>query len=248
VLTATSAAFAWGRGQRRAPSTWSRPRQARWPGSPRCRSCTRCGRGSRPSPIPATRWRWSGSWPHLFDEAIACTQRSGDLLTNATLHNHAGVRALRTGDIPAARAHLEAAGRAGRQIGHESTVWAVNLGLVLRQEGDADGARSTFEAALRMSRRNGERSASAYASLGLACLAGDLGDWDRAAVVHGAAQAVLDRMGEPWQEPEARYRRESLDQARTHLGDEQLKRAYAQGMALSFDQAVNLVLRKADSA
>jgi len=80
------------------------------------------------------------------------------------------------------------------------------------------------------------------AILGLACLAGDAGDWDRAAALHGAAQAFRDRTGNPWHVYEARDRRDSLDQARTHLGDEQLERAYAQGMALSFDKALDLAL------
>ena len=38
----------------------------------------------------------------LFDEAIACTQRSGDQLLAYIMHNNAGVHALRVGDIPAA--------------------------------------------------------------------------------------------------------------------------------------------------
>jgi hypothetical protein len=41
-------------------------------------------------------------------------------------------------------------------------------------------------------------------------------------------------MVRPWQEHDARRRQDSLDQARAHLGDEQLERAYAQGMALGF--------------
>ena len=110
---------------------------------------------------------------------------------------------------------------------------SVNLGWVLRQDSDPDGARSIFEAALRMSRRNGNRSGIAYASLGLACLAADVGDWHRAATLHGVAQAFLDRTGQPWEEPEARYRQDSLDQVRAHLGQEQFDRAYARGMALS---------------
>ena len=88
----------------------------------------------------------------------------------------------------------------------------------------------------------------ADAILGLACLAGDAGDWDRAAALHGAAQAFLDRTGNPWQEFDARDRRDSLDQARAHLGDEQLERAYAQGMALSLEKALDLALPKAGPA
>ena len=57
----------------------------------------------------------------LFTEAIACTERSGDHLTNCILHNNAGVHALSSRGHPAARAHLEAAAQAGQQIGWETS-------------------------------------------------------------------------------------------------------------------------------
>jgi predicted ATPase/DNA-binding XRE family transcriptional regulator len=181
----------------------------------------------------------------LFSEAIACTERSGDHLTNSWLHNDAGYAALALGDIPAARAHLDASAHAGQQIGFENTAVPENLGLVLRAEADPDGARSAFEAALRISRRNGDNLGMAYAILGLACLAGDAGDWYRAAALHGAAQAFLDRTGNSsWQGVEARTRRDSLAQVRAHLANEQLEPAYAQGLALSLDQALDLALQR----
>src|SRR5580704_15997430 len=180
----------------------------------------------------------------LVGEAIACTERTGDYLINSILHNNAGNTALSTGNIPAARAHLEAAAQAAQAIGWEYTAVALNLSLVLRAEGDPDGAQSTFETALRVSRRHGDNEGLAYACLDLACVASDQDDWYRAAALHGAAQAFCDRTRLPWQEPEARNRRDSLDQARAHLGDEQLKRAYAHGMALSFDRALDLALRR----
>jgi predicted ATPase/class 3 adenylate cyclase len=180
----------------------------------------------------------------LFDEAIVCTERSGDLLFACVLHNNAGVHALRVGDVPAARAHLEAAARASRANGENSDSVATNLGWVRRQDGDYDGARSSFEDALRMSRRSGERFGIAYAVLGLACLAADTGEWSRACVLHGTAQAVLDRTGEPWQEPEVRYRRESLAQVRAHLDAGQSERDYARGMATSPDEILGLAALK----
>jgi hypothetical protein len=88
----------------------------------------------------------------------------------------------------------------------------------------------------------------AYACLGLACLAGDAGEWHRAAALHGAAQTLCDRTGNPWQEPEACNRRDSLAQVRAHLGEEQLERAYARGTTLSLDQALELALGKAGPA
>ena len=184
----------------------------------------------------------------LYAEAIACTERSGDHLINSILHSNAGEAALEAGDSPAARAHMEAAAQAAQQIGYETHFLQTNLGSVLRAEGDLDGARSAFEAALRIGRRNGSNLGMAWAILGLACLAGDAGDWDRAAELHGVAQAFLDRTGNPWQEIGARDRRDSLDQARAHLGDEQLERAYAHGMALSLEKALDLALPKTGPA
>jgi predicted ATPase/class 3 adenylate cyclase len=179
----------------------------------------------------------------LFDEAIACTRRSGDQLFAFYLHNIAGVNALRAGDIAAARAYLQEA-QAMRAIGEGNLNLPVNMGWVQRQDHDPDGARSRFEAALRISRRIGDRHGVAYASLGLACLAADAGDWHRAAVLHGVAQAFLDRTGLPWEELEADYRRASLDMVRAHLGQEQFDRARTEGTALSFDQALDLAYGK----
>jgi predicted ATPase/class 3 adenylate cyclase len=186
--------------------------------------------------------------PPLYAEAFACTGRSGDHLTDCDLHNNFGVAALSAGDLPAARAHLEAGARAAQQIGWQAVPISVNLGDVQRAEGDLDGARSTFEAGLRASRRNGDNLWMATACHGLALLAGDAGDWDRAAVLHGAAQALRDRTGGPWVQEIARELRDSLGQARAHLGDEQLERAYAQGLALSLDQALDLALGEARPA
>ena len=88
----------------------------------------------------------------------------------------------------------------------------------------------------------------AAAILGLACLAGDAGDWDRAAALHGATQAFQDRTSNPWQEFDGSYRQDGLGQAHADLGDEQLERAYAQGMALSLEKALDLALPGAGSA
>ena len=181
----------------------------------------------------------------LFTEAIACTQRSGDHLFACFLHNITVIHALRAGDIPAARAYLQHAAEAGQEIGGENLDLPVNTGWVLRQDHDPDGARSSFAAALRISRRIGDRSGIAYASLGLACLAADAGDWRRAAILHGVAQAFLDPTGQPWEELEARYRQDSLAQVRARLGQEQFEPAYSSGMALSFGDALDLASGKA---
>jgi hypothetical protein len=52
----------------------------------------------------------------LYAEAIACSDRTGDLGDHYSLHNNAGWLALLLGDIPGARAHLEAAIRAAQAM------------------------------------------------------------------------------------------------------------------------------------
>jgi predicted ATPase/class 3 adenylate cyclase len=184
----------------------------------------------------------------LFAEAIACTERSGDLLAACMMHNNAGSQALCADDIPAARAHLEQAAQLEQEIGLKGHVVSTNLGWVLRQEGDLPSARSRFTAGLKVSRRSGNRSGLAYTSLGLACLTADAGDWHQAGQLHGVAQALLDRAGECWQEPETRYRDDSIGKVRSALGEEQFEHAYTHGKALSLDQALDVVLKTAGSA
>jgi DNA-binding CsgD family transcriptional regulator len=61
-------------------------------------------------------------------------------------------------------------------------------------------------------------------------------------VLHGSVQAFQDWAGIPWDDFDARYRQDSLAPARARMGDEQLERAYAQGMALSLEKALDLAL------
>jgi tetratricopeptide (TPR) repeat protein len=178
----------------------------------------------------------------LYAEALACAERSGDLGAEQTLHQNAGWAALELGDIPGARAHIEASIRAAEALGIPHPLQSESLGTILRAEHDLDGARSMLQEALRVGRRIGDKRSMAEAIGELACLDGDLGDWHRAATLHGAAQALLGQTGVPWDPLEARYRQESLDQAGAALGDEQFQRAYAHGMALSLDQAISLAL------
>ena len=175
----------------------------------------------------------------LFNEAIACTQRSGDELYAYYLNSYAGGQALYAGDIRAARAHLGQAAQFIRAIRDEDLNLLYLTGWVLRRDNDQDGARSSFRAILRIDRRIGNRAGIAAASLALACLAADAGDWHQAAMLHGAAQAILPT-GIQWDELEDRSRRDSLDQIRCQLGQEQFERAYAAGSALSSDQALDL--------
>jgi predicted ATPase/DNA-binding XRE family transcriptional regulator len=178
----------------------------------------------------------------LYAEAIACTKRSGDLRIGAYLHNEAGLAALESGDIPSAKAHLEAGIEAAEAIGDSHLAMSANLALVYRVEKEFDRARSVLEEVLRTGRRIGSVRATAFAVLGLAGLAADLADWRRAAMLHGVAQAMRDQTGLPWEPFDARYRQQSLDLISDALGSEELQRVYDEGTALCYDRAIELAL------
>jgi tetratricopeptide (TPR) repeat protein len=181
----------------------------------------------------------------LYAEAIACTERSGDLRIDAYLHNEAGLAALESGDIATAKGHLEAGIRAAQAIGDSHLAMSANLALIHRVEHDLDGARSLLDEVLRVGRRIGSVRVTAFAVLGLACLAGDVADWRRAAMLHGVAQAMRDQTGLPWEPFDGRYRQQNLDVIREALGAEKLERAYRDGMALNYDRAIELAQSEA---
>lgn len=178
----------------------------------------------------------------LYAEAIACTERSGDLRIGAYLHNEAGLAALESGDIASAKAHLEAGIRAAKAIGDSHLAMSANLALVYRVEKEFDRAQLVLEEVLKVGRRTGSVRATAFAVLGLACLAGDLADWRRAGMLHGVAQALRDQTGLLWEPFDARYRQQSLDLITAALGPAESQRAYEEGMALSYDRAIDLAL------
>jgi len=178
----------------------------------------------------------------LTAEAIACVERSGDQSLAGGLYNNAGVSSLRKGDLPSARRFLQRAEEAHRAVGLHNPTPMINLGWVLRLEGDEAGAADAFRRALRESRRIGNRPDIPYATLGLACHAADTGDWRRAAILHGFADAFLGSSGEPWQDPEDVFRQQSLDEVRAHLGDADFEAEYGRGTRLDLRSAIDLAL------
>lgn len=114
----------------------------------------------------------------------------------------------------------------------------VNFGWVHREEGDLQAARARFDRALRQARRQGDHFELGYATLGLACLAGDGGAFDEAALLHGIAQSIFERVGEPVQLPERAYQERSLATVKRAL-DSSFEARYTAGRAMALDEALD---------
>ena len=116
--------------------------------------------------------------------------------------------------------------------------------MALLAEGDRDGATLLLLDAVRTTRRTGDQPGLAASVLGMAYLAGDRADWELAAKLHGASQAILDQIGVSWVHYD-RLRLASIDAIRANLGDEQYERLYAAGLELRQEQAIELALGQA---
>jgi predicted ATPase/class 3 adenylate cyclase len=183
----------------------------------------------------------------LYIEAIACAERSGDLLASSTLHNNAGITALEAENIAAAYTHLQKAERITRATGQPEPVIISNMGWVLRGQRDQPGARLKFSEGLQLARRAGDRIVMSMAVLGLACVAGDAGDLEQTANLLGTAQAIRDTTRVAFGVFALRRREACIGQARGGLGDHEFELAYARGKSLSVQDIIGLAAERGNA-
>jgi predicted ATPase/class 3 adenylate cyclase len=186
-------------------------------------------------------------------ENIERFRRLGDRqavsMTHATLAN----AEIHAGRPDAACTHYQEALAADVQTGSTFMVTdhQLNLGIVLLMVGRLEDAAPLFHAALRAFRQRGERMPAVAAMLGVACAAGTT-DARRAAQLHGAVDALAADAG--WEDgwrptgPEKRMQNHCRAELREFLGAAEYEHAYRLGADLTYEQAADLALGRADPA
>ncbi len=112
-------------------------------------------------------------------------------------------------------------------------------------QGDYRGASSRFERNLLVGRELGFRRVLAAGIAGIAGMAGvavGVGRAERATRLLGAAQVLLDSIGVMLDPDDRADNQRSEVAARTELGEEAFARIYAEGQAMSLEQAVEYAL------
>lgn len=157
----------------------------------------------------------------LLTEALETSFRA-DIDCEAHVRVLLSVIDLEERDLPSARAHLEAMGALLDRYTpptYLTHVFLENSGWLDLESGNVIEAERRFAYALVEARRAGLRYVTAYALLGLACCAAKLGRLERAAILHGGAQAVIDAHHQTWDTLEDGIRVRDLAQLRDALGD-----------------------------
>jgi hypothetical protein len=95
-----------------------------------------------------------------------------------------------------------------------------------------------FAQSLAIAQRSGDQLMVAYAQLGLALIASRAGARQTAATLHGAADAIHDRLGTRFDSLESRLRGADLSRLRATLGQTAFQRAYSAGHAADVPTSV----------
>jgi len=182
-----------------------------------------------------------GSSPHLshaerartVEKSLELSRQAGNKVLYLSTLNNLSYLEMEGGEVSVPRARLAEAVRLAREIGAQRGLISCTLGFASYLDNADTDARTMFEQSLAISQRNGNQLLVAYAQLGLALIASRAGDAQTAAMLHGAADAIHDKLGTRFDSLEARLRDADLTKLRATLGDTAFHAAYNAGRSPS---------------
>lgn len=152
------------------------------------------------------------------------------------------------GDLARARRLAERGLSLAREVGARDILYVTlhPLAAIALAEGDHERAARLFEEGLTLSAEVGEASNVAYCLEGLAAIAASEGRLERAARLWGAAEAILEPIeviAYPYATDRSLHDRQ-VAAARERLDQETWTRAWAEGRAMTIEQAIEYALEK----
>lgn len=155
-----------------------------------------------------------------------------------------GVGAQIAGDLTEAREWMTQRLALVRQRGNDFLVAseAGNLSMVERQLGDLDAAESLAREALETSERIGDRFTPPFMFSGLAAIALERGDLERATTLIGAAEGQMEATGMAWPPDERPHYERTLDRLTSSMVPEDLERTRNAGATMTLEAAVDYAL------
>jgi predicted ATPase/class 3 adenylate cyclase len=184
----------------------------------------------------------------LLLESLDVSLRAEDIDCEAHVRVLLSAIDLEEVNLREARGHLDAIDALFGRYTPPSYLYHLFLqltGFLELESGNTVDAERTFAYALREARRAGLGFVTAYALLGLACCASQLGLFERAAILHGGAQAVIDANDQTWDSLEDGIRSRDLELLAREHGNS-LDRALLAGATMPSEELVALALRAGD--
>lgn len=181
----------------------------------------------------------------LCRQAIAEAEATNDEAGRSSAMHVLGVAAQMAGDLLEARDVMSRRIALARHTGDLYTVSSEcgNLCMVERQLGNLDGAEALAKEALEIDIRSGNEMAIPWKVNGLAAVAADRQEFDRAAALVGIADFAMEAAGGAWPPDELAQYERTVAILTEALGALQLDRARAAARAMTTAEAVAFALR-----
>src|SRR5687768_2326748 len=177
-------------------------------------------------------------------DALAVTEGTTDRVGRSNAMHVLAVGAQMAGDLHEARDLMNQRIALGRETGNFATVSveAGNLSMVERQLGNLDNAEALAREALNIDCRRGDALSIPWKINGLAAVAAERGEFERAAMLIGIADAAMKTAGGAWPPDEWQQYERTVGVLRDAMGSADLDRARAAGYAMLAQDALNFAL------
>ena len=186
----------------------------------------------------------------LAREALDVSDAASDENGRSNALHLLGVGAQIAGDLPEAREWMTQRLALVRRQGNDFLVAseAANLSMVERQLGDLDAAEELAREALVTCERIGDRFTPPFIFSGLAAIALERGDHERAAILIGAAESHMDATEMAWPPDERPHYERTVAGLEAAMPADAFTRARNAGAALSPLAAIDFALERAAAA
>jgi predicted ATPase/DNA-binding SARP family transcriptional activator len=183
----------------------------------------------------------------LYEESLAISREMGERTGIALSIANLGLVACALGDYARARSLGEESLAICRELGSQRHIAAVlnDLGKVAAHQGETVAAQTRYAESLTIRRELGDKLGIALSLEAFADLLTVQGQFGRAARLWGAAEALRQAILAPLSPKERETYDRSLTAARTALGEEAFAAAWAEGQAMSLEEASAYALEPA---
>lgn len=181
----------------------------------------------------------------LAHEALVASEGAEDDAASSNALHLLGVGAQIAGDLVDAREWMTMRLALVRAEGNEFLIAseASNLSMVERQLGDLDAADALAREALDICVRTGDEFTRPFAISGLAAIATERGELERAATLVGAAEAIMEAQHMAWPPDERPHYEHMVAVLPKSLGSAEFERARGTGKSMSSEEAANFALQ-----
>jgi len=180
----------------------------------------------------------------LAREALAVSEGAADEPGRSNALHLLGVGAQIAGDLLEARGWMTQRLALVRATGNEILIAseASNLSMVERQLGNLDTAEALAREALEIGERIGDQFTKPFAISGLAAIATDRREFERAATLVGAAEAIMEAQHMAWPPDERPHYERMLATLPDAMGSAEFERARTVGHSMAPSEAVHFAL------